>query len=94
LTITVEEFEQEFNTVATFLDILIGCKLVWQKDISFYYLEDLSSHFNNLKIFKNPYTDTDIVKNYIEAVELGKEYQEWYDYLIKQTNSLFKSDQI
>jgi len=81
LTITVEEFEQEFNTVATFLDILIGCKLVWQKDVAFYYLEDLLSHFNDLKILKNPYTDTDIVKNYTEAVELGTEYQEWYSIL-------------
>ena len=94
ITITVEDFEQQFHSVAAFLDILIACKLVWQKDISFYYLEDLSWHFNNLKIFKNPYTDTDIVENYIQAVELGNEYQEWYDLLIKQTNSHFKSAQI
>jgi len=94
LTITVEEFDQEFNTVATFLDIVIGCKLVWQKDISLYYLENLSLHFDNLKILKNPYVDTDIVKNYTEAVELGKEYQEWYDLLIRQTNSLVKLAQI
>lgn len=94
LDITVEEFEQEFNNVATFLDIVIGCKLVWQKDISLYYLENLASHFDNLKILKNPYVDTDIVKNHTEAVELGKEYQEWYNLLIGQTNSLFKLAQI
>ena len=36
----------------------------------------------------------EIVENYIQAVELGNEYQEWYDLLIKQTNSHFKSAQI
>lgn len=89
LIITAEYFMKEFNTVATFLDILIGCKFLWQKDINFCYLEDLSHYFYNLKISKNPYTDTDIIQNYNQAVQLSKDYQEWYDLLLAKTNFLF-----
>jgi len=88
--ISADVFENEFNVVATFLDNLIGLKLLWQKDIVLYYLEDLSSHFNNIKSLKNPYEAQDIVKNYNEAVEFGNKYQSWYNCLLERANLIFE----
>lgn len=85
-----EMFINEIIGVANFLDILIGLQILWQKQISFCYLEDLSHHFSNLKILKNPYRTEDIVKNYVEAVNFGIKYQPLYDQLLKQANSIFK----
>lgn len=86
-----ETFIAEFNTIATFLDQLLGFKILWNKDISLFYLEELSPHFNKLKILKNPYEASDIISNYEQALEFGEKYQKLYNLLLKIANLNIKA---
>ena len=94
LTITENDFLHELNTISTFLDIILGFNFLWKKEISLCYFEDLSSHFDKVKIMKNPYDTKDIVDNYDQAIDLGNKYQPIYDSLLQQVNLIFKLAQL
>ena len=88
--ITEDEFVERIESVAAFLDILLALHFIWGKNISYSYYEDLAEHYSKIKVLKNPYTPNDIVKNYNEALILGRQYQIIYDQLLGLANLIFE----
>lgn len=71
-----------WEKMTTFLDILLGLKIVYNKKINFYLMEDLKPYYHQIPILKNPYDKKKLILNYDESLEICEKYQPQYDNLI------------
>jgi len=63
------ELSTIFNMIAHFVDILLNLRLVWGKDIHFYYLDELTDYFDQITTKKNPYCAETMTTNFDEVKE-------------------------
>jgi hypothetical protein len=77
--LTEQDIQHSFDKIASYADMLISLKMLWNKKIKFCYYEDQSDYFDSIKYVKNPYDANTIITNFkeINAV-VSEEYQPAY----------------
>lgn len=84
--------------IINYVDILLGLKYFYNKNIAFGLLEDLAHHYNQTTTYiKNPWEYDDLIENYTQAVEICEIYQSFYDSIINNVikilgTSLFNNE--
>jgi hypothetical protein len=87
-------FESDYNysleKICSYVDLLLGIKMFYHKQIEFSLLEDLHDHFDKIDHIKNPYQSQDIISNYSAAIDqCNQKYQPIYNLLIDKLQCSF-----
>ena len=85
--------DQLLTTFVNYVDLLLGLFYFYNKSVKFSFFEDLSDHYDSIKIIKNPYHAPDLCANYNAVAELCETtYQPIYENILKKLQLLFGSN--
>lgn len=75
--------------IMNYVDILLGLRYFYDKNIVFGLLEDLSHHYDQTTTYiKNPWEYNDLIENYTQAVEICETYQLFYNSIINNATKI------
>jgi hypothetical protein len=90
IKLSTGDYQHTLEKICSYVDVLLGVKMFYNKHVEFSLLDDLQEHFNNIFFVKNPYRSQDIISNYSEAVAVcEQEYQPIYDQIITILQRIF-----
>jgi hypothetical protein len=83
------DYKFTLDKICSYVDLLLGIRMFYHKQIEFSLLEDLHEHFDKITHIKNPYQSQNIISNYLEAVDYcNHEYQPIYNQLLNKIQSV------
>jgi len=83
------DYKHTLEKICSYVDLLLGIRMLYHKQIEFSLLEDLHEHFDKIPYVKNPYKSQNIISNYSEAVDYcNREYQPIYNQLLNKIQSV------
>jgi hypothetical protein len=88
--ITDKDIDYSLKKICTYVDILLGLKFCFNKDIKFSFLEDLKHHYQSIEHQKNPYDYRTLIVNYEDVeIKCNQIYQAFYDKITNRVETLF-----
>lgn len=90
LMLTDSDYKSSLEKICSYVDLLLGLRMFYHKQIEFSLLEDLRAHFDKIDYVKNPYRSQDVISNYFEAVnDCDQRYQPAYNQIINKLQCFF-----
>lgn len=82
ITFTEEDALNTWLKMTSFADLLLGIRILYNKSIKFYFMENFQPYFNQTDVIKNPYNKKNLISNYQQSVDICKKYQPLYEQCI------------